>query len=993
MRPEFGVSVKAKSKLLASVLTLLCLAPLFADAQVPRFWGDWPNWGDAGDGTYNNLVLPGDYSDLDCIRVGSDYYAISSTFQYSPGMVILHSKDLVNWTIVGHAINDVTQISSRFNWDSMNGYARGVWAGAIRYHDGKFWVYFGTPDEGYFMTTAPDPAGPWEPLHKMLAQSGWDDCCPFWDDDGQGYFIGTHFSDGYKIWLYKLTPDGRDLVAGSEVLINQGSGREANKLFKVGDTYYHFYSESANGTRYVMMERSKNIAGPYTEKQQLSAGQNEWHQPNQGGIVQTEAGDWYFLTHHGGIDWEGRPASLLPVNWVNGWPILGDVGSDGIGRMVWSGTKPVQGQPVAHPQSSDDFNGPNLGLQWEWNYQPRADMWSLTERPGYLRLHAFKPLAPDTLKKAGNTLTQRSMRTPYNVATVALDLSGMADGQVAGLCHYGANTSTVNVRRTSGVVTLETSYNGTFTAGPQITSTRLWLRSIWAADGLSRYAYSTDGENFTSVGTAFQLAPGDYRGDRLGIFTYNNNAEAGYIDCDSFTYDYDQPAPPAPPVSRVVSLVHRYSFGETSGTTVADSVGGSAWDGTLPNGGTFAGGQVQLRAANSQYVQLPAGILSDYTAVTFDAWVTFPSTLPTNCFFFGFGNTSGTSGSSYIFCQPRTGRLAITPTNFNGEQSTSPNPSGNWSNQTNLHVTAVFDPTQSQMALYVNGVLKAQSTGVTTSLAAINNLFSYIGRSLYSGDSYFDFNLDEFRIYKGAFVQGDVDATQALGPNQVVAPPAAPDGVNASASGASIQLSWNDVPEATGYTIKRSTSAGGTFTLVASGLTTTSYSDSPTADGTTYYYVVTSGNSGGESADSSAASTTLYSDYQQWKIASGLDVNIADSATPGSDGAPVLLKYAIGAEPGAAVNTPFTPVTTPTRGIAFTRLSPARAKFVVQASSDLAAWTDIATLAYGSDSWTGTATVDEDTSVSPRKVTVHDDPAFSAATKRFFRLQVQRSAP
>jgi beta-xylosidase len=987
------VSVNVKSKCLLLIVALLCMATLLADAQVPSFWGDWPNWGDRGDGTYNNLVLPGDYSDLDCIRVGSDYYAITSTFQYSPGVAILHSKDLVNWSIVGHAVSDVTQIASRFNWSSMNGYARGVWAGAIRYHDGKFWVYFGTPDEGYFMTTATDVAGPWEPLHRMLAQSGWDDCCPFWDDDGQGYFIGTHFSDGYKIWLYKLTPDGRDLVAGSEVLINQGSGREANKLFKVGDTYYHFYSESANGTRYVMMERSKNIAGPYTEKQQLSAAQKEWHEPNQGGIVQTEAGDWYFLTHHGDMDWEGRPASLLPVTWVNGWPILGDVGSDGLGRMVWSGTKPVQGQPVAHPQSSDDFSGPNLGLQWEWNFQPRADMWSLTERPGYLRLHAFKPLTADALKKAGNTLTQRSMRTPYNVATVALDLSGMADGQVAGLCHYGANTSTIDVRRTSGVVTLETSLNGAFTSGPQITSTRLWLRSTWAADGLSRYAYSTDGQNFTSFGAAYQLVSGDYRGDRLGIFTYNNDAEAGTIDCDSFTYDYDQPAPPVPPVSRVVSLVHRYSFSETSGATVADSVGGSAWNGTLPNGGTLGGGQVQLRAASSQYVKLPAGILSDYTAVTIDAWVTFPSALPTNCFFFGFGNISGTSGSSYIFCQPRTGRLAITPSNFSGEQSTTPNPSGNWSNQTNLHVTAVFDPPQARMALYVNGVLKAQSTGVTTTLGAINNMFSYIGRSLYSGDSYFDFNLDEFRIYKGAFNQQDVDATQSLGPDQLVAPPAAPGNVNASASGASIQISWSDVPEATGYTIKRSTSAGGTFTLVASGLTTTSYTDSPMADGTTYYYVVTGANSGGEGSASSTASTTLYSDYQQWKIASGLDVNIADNATSGSGGAPVLLKYAIGAAPGAVVNTPFTTMTTPTRGISFTRLSPARAKFVVQASSDLAAWTDIATLAYGSDTWTGPATVDEDTTVTPRKVTVHDDPAFDSAAKRFFRVQVQRNVP
>ena len=528
-----------KSKFLA--LSLLCAAPLFADAEVPARWGDWPLWGDQRDGAYRNPVLPGDYSDLDCIRVGSDYYAISSTFQYSPGMVVLHSKDLVNWSILGHAINDVTEIGPELNWDRMNRYARGVWAGAIRHHAGKFWIYFGTPDEGYFMTTATDPAGPWAPLHRMTKEAGWDDCCPFWDDDGQGYFVGTHFKDGYKTYLYKLTPDGRDLVPESRVLINEGHHREANKLFKVGDTYYHFFSEYDGGGRYVMMQRSKSITGPYTEKRRLAHTQHEFKEPNQGGIVQTEKGDWYFLTHHGSGSWEGRAASLLPVTWVDGWPIPGRVGDDGLGRMVWGGEKPAKNSPVVVPQANDDFDGPKLGLQWSWNYQPRMEKWSLTERPGWLRLHAWKPLQPDQIKTAGNTLTQRSMRTADNVATLALDISGMADGQVAGLCHYSGSNSTVGVRREGEVAMIEFSQNGKFIPGPRITSTRLWLRSTWGLDGLSRYAYSTDGETFTPFGEPYLLSWGDYRGDRLGIFTYNNKGEAGYVDCDSFTYHYDSP--------------------------------------------------------------------------------------------------------------------------------------------------------------------------------------------------------------------------------------------------------------------------------------------------------------------------------------------------------------------------------------------------------------------------------------------------------------------
>ena len=508
---------------------------------INRTWGDWQRWGDQGDGSYNNPVLPADFSDIDCIRVASDYYAISSTFQYSPGVIILHSRDLVNWSVLGHVVDDVTQIGPELNWDRMNRYGRGIWAGAIRYHDGKFWVYFGTPDEGYFMSSAKNPAGPWEPLHCLMKEVGWDDCCPFWDDDGQGYFVGTCFKDGYKTWLFKLTPDGRELVKDWRVLLNQGSGREANKLYKINGYYYHLFSEFKPGTgRYVVMQRATNIAGPYLEKQQLNHAEAAAREPNQGGIVQAEDGNWYFLTHHGNGDWAGRCASLLPIKWTNGWPILGKVESDGIGGMVWSGRKSVPNTPLLLPQTDDDFNGPKLGVQWEWNYQPRADKWSLTERPGFLRLHAFKPLQRDNLKKAANTLTQRVFRTSTNIVTLALDLSGMADGQVAGLCHYSKDYSTIAVRCQNGIIALELAHNQTIENGPALTPQKLWLRSTWGLDGKSNYSYSTNGTTFMVFGEAYQLGWGDYRGDRIGIFTYNN-ADAGYVDCDSFTYRYDSP--------------------------------------------------------------------------------------------------------------------------------------------------------------------------------------------------------------------------------------------------------------------------------------------------------------------------------------------------------------------------------------------------------------------------------------------------------------------
>jgi len=529
-------------------LLLGLVGALRAQENASPPWGTWNRWGDQRNGTYLNPVLPADYSDLDCIRVGSDYYAISSTFQFSPGMVVLHSRDLVNWTILGHVISDLNQIGPDLDWSKMNRYGRGVWAGSLRYHAHRFWVYFGTPDEGYFMTTAADPAGPWEPLHPVLAQRGWDDCCPFWDDDGQGYLVGTCFRAGYKTFLFRLTGDGREVVFNTGRVITEGRGREANKLYKFGGIYYHLFSEQQPGQgRYVMMQRSPNLFGPYSETKQLNQADRPDREPNQGGIVQTEQGQWYFFTHHGTGAWEGRCASLLPVTWIGGWPIIGSLGPDGIGQMVWSGPMPVSGPARVSPQADDEFSEPRLAPQWEWNYQPRPDHWSLTERPGFLRLHAFPPLRADDLLAAGDTLTQRSMRTAQNVVTIALDLGGMADGQVAGLCHFSADDGTCGVRQTGAVRTLEFTHHRDRIPGPALAGARVWLRSEWGLDGRSQFFYSTDGINFQPFGRPYPLSWGHYRGDRIGIYSYNDRADAGYVDVDWFHYRYAGGAPDVSP--------------------------------------------------------------------------------------------------------------------------------------------------------------------------------------------------------------------------------------------------------------------------------------------------------------------------------------------------------------------------------------------------------------------------------------------------------------
>ncbi len=509
-------------------------------------------WGDQGDGTYRNPVLPADFSDLDAIRVGDDFYAISSTMQFSPGMAVLHSRDLVNWTIIGHVVDDLTRISSNLNWNKMNCYGKGIWAGSIRYYKNRFWVYFGTPDDGFFMSSAENPAGPWEPLHPLWNVKGWDDCCSFCDDDNQLYFIATHFEPDaknnkrYNIHLFKMTADGKSLIMGSDSIIYQAKGSEANKLYKINGRYYHYFSEVKEEGRVIMMQRAANIYGPWEVRQLDHVNKEKDREPNQGGLIRLQNGAWWFFTHHGAGDWEGRPASLLPVSWLDGWPVIGQPGADSIGNMVWDGKKPIQLSNEKSPtQFPDEFDSTHLLPQWEWNYQPRAEKWSLQERKGFLRLHAFTPVNPADKRKlwmrAGNTLTQRSWRTSSNTVTTRIDVAHMADGQQAGLTHFSTTSySVIGVRQQQGSRSLFYSQNEQDTTGPRISGRYIWLRSYWDLNGINQYSFSVNGRSFIAFGKKSQLTWGSYRGDRVGLINFNTIRDAGYIDVDHFNYRYSK---------------------------------------------------------------------------------------------------------------------------------------------------------------------------------------------------------------------------------------------------------------------------------------------------------------------------------------------------------------------------------------------------------------------------------------------------------------------
>ena len=271
-----------------------------------------------------------------------------------------------------------------------------------------------------------------------------------------------------------------------------------------------------------------------------------------------------------------------------------------------------------------------------------------------------------------------------------------------------------------------------------------------------------------------------------GVGTANLTGVYNYVTGGSSTF-YTNSVPIIVSSGPAPVLVHRYSFTADA----SDSVGGPAWNGSLPNGGTFASGQLSLAAAGSQYVQLPAGILSNYPAVTIETWVTFPDQLPVNCFFYGFGNTDGGgSGENYIFCAPQGGRIAITSADpgYTGEQNAAG--AGDLSFHTSLHLVAVYDPPAGFLALYTNGVLAAINTGVTVPMTSVNDVLNYIGRSLYVSDPYPDLSLDEFRIYNGALQTNQIAATQILGPNQPLNTGSPPPGISVSLSGGALTLSW-----------------------------------------------------------------------------------------------------------------------------------------------------------------------------------------------------------
>jgi len=523
-------------------------------------------WGDQGDGTFKNPVLWSDYNNLDVITVGADFYMIAASHHFM-GMPVLHSSDGVNWTLLTRIYRRL-DIDPRYNTPGQ-AYQDGTWAPAIRYHEGRFYVYVTTPTEGLIMTSTADAAGPWDPWFVVKAVTGWEDPCPFWDDvknaggDGpngeKAYLIRSQTGAGPLI-VQQMSWDGKQLL-GTTTTVANGPTLEGPKLGKRNNYYYIFAPEGGIDKGYQVVWRSSAILGPYTSKTILEQGSTSTNGPHQGSWIDLPSGQSWFYHFQQNGGW-GRIAHLEPAQWgTDDWPKAGvDLDGNGIGEPVAQPKKPGVGAPypITVPASSDEFDGSALGVQWLWNHNPDDSNWSLTARPGWLRLSA-RPLASkggtsaasgsvpfveDSIIFAYNTVVQLAMGKVASAVT-KLDTTKIVDGQRAGITLFGQTYGWIGVVSTAGKNVVRANIDGTYSTGPTLTDTTVYLKASMSASSQISFAYSTDGVTFTSLGGTATVGRTWFEGIKFGLFTYNLSTAAagGVADFDYFHYTHDGPHP------------------------------------------------------------------------------------------------------------------------------------------------------------------------------------------------------------------------------------------------------------------------------------------------------------------------------------------------------------------------------------------------------------------------------------------------------------------
>lgn len=561
-------------KRFAPLLAFVLLPGLAGAAEAPQVMPDtsmpagvWTP--DKGDGTYINPVLAGDYSDPDAVRVGDDYYLTASSFTNVPGLPILHSRDLVNWEIIGHAL--AKNVPEAHHAVPRRG--GGVWAPSIRFHAGRFYIYYPDPDFGIYMVSAPDPKGPWTAPVLVDTTKGAIDPCSFWDDDGKAYlvfaFAGSRAGFSNKIALKALSGDGTHTLGEAKFIIegdtlpkvktSQGwmpwFTTEGPKLYKRDGWYYIFAPAGSVKGGWQGVFRSRSLEGPFEGRDVMDQGQTTINGPHQGAWVDTPGGEDWFL-HFQDTDTYGRRVMLEPMRWDrDGWPVIGErQKGETFGQPVWRHKKPdLPSQTVTIPAVDDDFaNGFHAG--WQWNANP-ADDWVDVSVKGKLRLKSVS--SPGNLWEAGNVLSQKLPGMTIT-ATVKLSLSANLPGERAGLVVFGSDYGWIGLEKTADgmrlvQVTRKLANQGggeTVLTAPERIDGPVWVRvhlepvtvaqpapnfpNYWpsmlrATLANATFSYSLDGQAFHAIGSGFVAQPGRWVGAQIGLFAQAPSGTPAYV--------------------------------------------------------------------------------------------------------------------------------------------------------------------------------------------------------------------------------------------------------------------------------------------------------------------------------------------------------------------------------------------------------------------------------------------------------------------------------
>ncbi|QNL49266.1 glycoside hydrolase 43 family protein [Olivibacter sp. SDN3] len=509
---------------------------------------------DQGNGQYKNPILNADYSDPDVIRVDDDFYMTTSSFDAIPGLPILHSKDLVNWKIIGHALKR----QQPFDHFSQTQHGNGVWAPSIRFHEGEFYIYYGDPDFGIYMIKTKDPATDWEAPVLVEAGKGMIDVCPLWDDDGQAYiayaYAGSRAGIKSVIAVKKLSSDGRKTL-DEGVIVYDGHEMdptiEGPKFYKRNGFYYIMAPAGGVSTGWQLTLRSKNIYGPYERHVSMKQGDTPINGPHQGGWVDTQTGEDWFI-HFQDKAAYGRVVHLQPMKWLNDWPMIGkQIPGSQTGEPVLTFKKPNVGKthPIETPVESDNFNGKTMGKQWQWQANPRATWSFLYPEKGVLRL--YTQLVADSAQNlwdVPHVLLQKFPSEEFTATTkVTFHPNEKLEKEKTGLIVMGqsyANLALVSEKDGMYLVFGEAidAHRGApeqETVLSKLNTNTLYLRVTVSNGAKCLFSYSKDGKNFEPVYKVFQATPGQWIGAKVGLFSTRGTQinDSGWGDYDWFSIE------------------------------------------------------------------------------------------------------------------------------------------------------------------------------------------------------------------------------------------------------------------------------------------------------------------------------------------------------------------------------------------------------------------------------------------------------------------------